>query len=119
MCEEKMILFHIVGTFYEGEFGYELEDYKSRLLQDIKDDVISIVESEFGFITEFTTCTTYVPSERALYKDIFSFEYNKSFREKLYFKNNEEFAQYLWNEPFDGLLEPEIEEEVLVEIVKN
>jgi len=118
MCENEKDLFEIIATFYEGEFGNEREDVKEELLQEIKSDCVSLVHSEFGCITDFSATTVYIPSQKAVVKNIFSFEYEQPFEEKLYFKDNEEFAHYLLNESFDGLLEPEIEEEKLVEICK-
>ena len=118
MNKQDSILFEIIATFYEGEFGNEREDFKEELLQEIKSDCVALVHSEFGCITDFSATTVYIPSQKAVIKNIFSFEYGQPFEEKLYFKDNEEFAHYLLNESFDGLLEPKIEEEKLIEICK-
>lgn len=119
MTEKEKNLFEIIATFLEGEYGYEPEEYEKDLQREIKEDCVSLANSEFGSITEFAASTFYVPSEMAIIKYVFAFEYNESFEEKLFFKDKEEFAQYLLNVSFDGLLEPNIEEEKLVEIVKS
>ncbi|MCE5132221.1 hypothetical protein KJB62_12670 [Staphylococcus saprophyticus] len=118
MPEQEMSLFEIIATFYQGEYWHELQEIQDILLQEIKEDRVSLAESDFGSITEFAGTTVYIPSENAVVKDIYSFEYEQEFEEKLYFKDNEEFKEYLWSVSFDGLLEPNIGEEKLVEIVK-
>lgn len=119
MAEQEMSLFDIIATFYQGEYCHEFYEIKDILSQELKEDRVSLAESEFGSITDFSGTTFYVPSENAIIKNVYSFEYNKGFEEKLFFKDKEEFAQYLLNVSFDGLLEPNIEEEKLVEIVKS
>lgn len=119
MPEQEMSLFEIIATFYQGEYWHELQEIKDILLQELKEDRVSLAESEFGSITEFSGTTFYVPSENAIIKNVFSFEYEQAFEEKLYFKDKSEFKDYLWNVGFDGLLEPNIGEEKLVEIVSS
>lgn len=118
MNKQDSTLFEIIATFYEMEYGNEVEEIKDDLLQQIKSDYIPLAHSEFGSITDFSATTVYIPSQKAVVKNIFSFEYEQPFEEKLYFKDNEEFVYFLYNESFDGLLEPKIEEEKLIEICK-
>lgn len=121
MNKEQSQLFDIIETFYEGEYGYDMEEFelKEDLIKNLKLDHVPIAASEFGEITEFSGETVYIPSQNVIYKGIYSVEYEKSFKEKLYFKDIESFQEYLYGESFDSLLAPEIEEKELIKIVKS
>lgn len=119
MCKYEKSIFEIIGTFYEYEYGEEKDDYKAYLLQDIEDDFVSLAHSEIGSITDFSAATIYIPSEKAVVKNIFSFEYQQSFEEKLFFQDNDALEKYLMGTSFDELLEPKIEEDILIEICKS
>lgn len=121
MDKQINILFDVISEFYEGEYGYDMEEneFKEDLIENLKSDFVPIAASEFGGISEFSAETTYTPSQNTIIKDVYSVEYDESFQEKLYFKDIEAFQKYLYNATFDGLLEPEIDEEALINIVKS
>lgn len=121
MKNNQNILFDVLTTFYEGEYGYDMDEieFKSDLIKSLESDCVPIAASEFGETTEFVAETVYVPSQNIIIKDVYSVEYEEQFQEKLYFKDVEEFQEYLYRESFDGLLAPEIEEKELIKIVKT
>lgn len=119
MAEQEMSLFEIIATFYQIEYCHEFQEIRDILLQELSEDCVYLAESEFGSITELSGTTKYIPSENTIIKSVFSFEYEQGFEEKLHFKDKAELKDYLWNVGFDGLLEPNIKEEKLVEIVSS
>lgn len=121
MNNKQKALFDIIKVFLEGEYGYDMDEFelKEDLIKNLKSDCVPIAASDFGETTDFSGETVYIPSQNAIFKNVYSIEFEESFQEKLHFKNLEAFQTYLYRETFDGLLAPEIDEEVLVEIVKS
>lgn len=120
--ENKINLLRIIWDFIEVEFGDSFEGTEEdaiHILNDINSDCVPLVHSEFGSITDFTGQTSYIPSKNMIIKDVFSFEYKESYEDSVVFESLEEFNMYLMKSSFDGLLEPDIEEEQLIKIVKE
>lgn len=118
MNKEQKVLFEVIGDYFEYEYLQDIEDYKNELETQIKNDCVSIAESEFGDTTEFSSEVVFVPSKLSIIKRIFSFEHQNGMTEKLYFDGHESLNIYLANVGYDELLAPKIEEETLLEICK-
>ncbi len=113
----------IIYDFYEFEFElqeHDFEDFVQNFQKEYESDCISIACSYIGNTTEFESTTTFIPSKLKLHRDIYSFEYEGSFQESIFFSSINEFRQYIYNSTFDSLLNLEdIEEELLIKLCKS
>lgn len=120
--ENKINLLRIIWNFIDNEFEDSFEGTEEdalEILNDIDNDCVPIVHSEFGDLIEFTGQTSYIPSKNMIIKDVFSFDYGESYEDPVIFESLDEFNMYLMKNSFDELLQPNMEEEQLIKIVKE
>lgn len=120
--ENKINLLRIIWNFIDNEFEDSFEGTEEdalEILNDIDNDCVPIVHSEFGDLIEFTGQTLYIPSKNMIIKDVFSFDYGESYEDPVIFESLDEFNMYLMKNSFDELLQPNMEEEQLIKIVKE
>lgn len=120
--ENKINLLRIIWDFTDMEFGDSFEGTEEDaldILNDINNDCVPIVHSEFGDFIEFTGQTSYIPSKNIIVKDVYSFDFGESYEDLVIFESVDEFNMYLMNNSFDELLQPNMEEDQLIKIVKE